>query len=289
MRRVIAILAVAVSMFLINQARADCPLAHTHIGKNPTWRPADWGNPGEGYVDPITTDDTKLWFYSLPPAHAIAPTPGWPVWGDDPTQPGVPFLKLVPEEDPFGQPIYKNNDPQTGLKRYICSFKYSAAEGYGDPNGTIHLDGWHSAHGPQGAWNLADTGDPESAPQWDIRLVREGASVVDDNFFMKQGSNYFFEHDGDEHSLQKVFLGDATEPPNAWGIHEHMGFYFYLPADGSAEGGDPVTATFSAYDAGGLYDPSDDFVFRFEAIPEPATAGLLVLGAVVILRRRFLP
>ncbi|MFH1109128.1 MAG: hypothetical protein V1790_08045 [Planctomycetota bacterium] len=39
--------AVAVLLFLTNGLlAADCPLAHTHIGKNPTWRP-DWNAPGD--------------------------------------------------------------------------------------------------------------------------------------------------------------------------------------------------------------------------------------------------
>lgn len=61
----------------------DCPLAHTHIGKNPTWRP-DWNDPGNPDLatDPDPTDDNKLWFFSIPPIDPLAPTPGWPNWGD---------------------------------------------------------------------------------------------------------------------------------------------------------------------------------------------------------------
>ena len=42
------------------------PLAHTHIGVNPTWRP-DWNAPGDpaGATDSDPTDDNQLWFFSI--------------------------------------------------------------------------------------------------------------------------------------------------------------------------------------------------------------------------------
>ena len=83
--------------------QADCAMAHTHIGVNPTWRPADWSRPAEGSVDPDPTDDDKLWFFSLPPVHASA-TPGWPHW--EQTN-GTTFLVLSPVLDLHHVPLHQ--------------------------------------------------------------------------------------------------------------------------------------------------------------------------------------
>ena len=109
-----------------------CTSAHTHIGINPTWRPADWSHPAEGFVDPDPTDDNKLWFFSLPPIHDCA-TPGWPAWEQ---ANGNTFLVLTPVSEE-GEPITKPNDPTKTL--YTCNFLYTKAGGYGDPNGLEHL------------------------------------------------------------------------------------------------------------------------------------------------------
>ncbi len=266
---------VAISLIFTASAKADCPLAHTHIGKNPTWRPADWGPPPSGAVDPEPTDDNKLWFFSLPPIHSAA-TPDWPSWGTEPGESTKPFLKLVPDLDDYGNPTYKPGDATKQL--HTCSFMYSKANGYGDPDGTQHLNGWHSAHGPQGAWNLESIDEP-TVPDWDIYIVREGisANLLEDDFFMlTPNETAILTTDGSESNLEKMWLEDKS----AWGFHEHMEFEFWLD-----EGiGDIVSVMFSAYDAGGLYDASDNFTMQFEVIPEPATLSLLALGCLGLLR-----
>jgi hypothetical protein len=265
----------ALAALLAGPAPADCPIAHTHIGKNPTWRP-DWSDPGNPDLatDPDPTDDSQLWMFSIPPIHPVAPTPGWPHWGD-PAEP--PFLRLVMEADPFGNPIQKPGDP--GKYLWICRFNWSEDNGYGDPDGLQHLDGWHSAHGPQGAWNLASTGDPGDPPDWDIWLRREGTSVLEGDFFMMlPDSTVVLDADGSTYDLEQIWLEDKQ----AWGIHEHMGFYFWL----TPEAGQQVSATFSAFDTGGVYTPSDLFEFRFVAVPEPAGVALLAVAALLAALRR---
>lgn len=237
------------SLFFLNLAYGECPVAHTHIGKNPTWRPADWSNPSQDYVDLDPTDDDKLWFFSLPPVHYCA-TPGWPDWQqvDDGT-----FLVLTPviEAEEY---ITKSDDPNKVL--YTCNFTYSKADGYGDPNGLQHLDGWHSAHGPQGAWNLESL-DANTAPAWDIYIKRQRVSVnldEDDFFTLLHDDTPALENNDDIYFLEKSWLTDN----NAWGIHNHMGFYFWLD-----EGDDEVYVVLSAHDAGGMYQRSADFIIRF--------------------------
>ena len=234
---------------LSNGAVAEHAFAHTHIGKNPTWRPADWDQPGDGAVDLDPMDDNKLWFFSLPPVHSCA-TPGWPNW--EQTN-GAPFLVLTPVKE-GGEHITKADDPNKEL--YACGFTYSKADGYGDPNGFQHLDGWHSAHGPQGAWNL-DSIDPNTIPAWDIYIRRErisGNLDEDDIFTLLPDDTSALERNGDVYFLNKQWLADQ----NAWGMHEHMGFYFWLDEDD-----DEVSVVISAHDAGGMYQRSADFVMHF--------------------------
>lgn len=263
-------------LVVVNLALADCPLAHTHIGINPTWRP-DWSDPGnpDKATDPDPTDN-KLWFFSLPPVHSAA-TPDWPDWGTEPGPSTKPFLKLVPDLDDYGNPVYKPGDATKQL--YTCSFMYSKANGYDDPLGTPHLNGWHSADGPQGAWNFESI-DQQTEPDWDIYLVREGisANLLEDDFFMlTPNEQAILTTDGSEYNLEKMWLEDKS----AWGFHEHMEFKFWLD-----EGiGDVVSVMFSAYDNGGMYETSNNFAMELEVVPEPATLSLLALGCFGLLRR----
>ncbi len=255
---------------LSNYAVADHAFAHTHIGRNPTWRPADWSTPGDGAVDLDPTDDNKLWFFSLPPVHFCA-TPGWPNW--EQTN-GTPFLVLTPVKE-GDEHITKPDDPTKEL--YTCNFTYSQVDGYGDPNGYQHLDGWHSAHGPQGAWNLESV-DANTVPAWDIYVRRERVSdnLDEDDFFtLLPDDTPALESNGDVYFLSKEWLTDQ----NAWGMHEHMGFYFWL--DESDEG---VSVVFSAHDAGGIYQRSADYVISFaKTVCQPITGDLNGDGIVDIL------
>lgn len=248
-------------------ACGECMVAHTHIGINPTWRPTDWSKPAEGAVDTDPTDNNKLWFFSLPPVHDCA-TPGWPAW--EQTN-GNAFLVLTPVYEE-GESIAKSGDPNKTL--YTCNFLYSKAGGYGDPNGREHIDGWHSAFGPQGAWNLASE-DANTPPAWDIYLQREGVSsnLDEDDFFMLLPSDTaVLDHNGETCSLAKKWLADE----NAWGIHEHAGFYFWLD-----DSDNEVAVVLSAHDAGGLYERSADFTIRFaKRVIQPIAGDLNNDGVV---------
>ena len=249
------------SLFVCNSAIAECLTAHTHIGINPTWRPADWNDPGNGYIDTDPTDDNKLWFFSLPPVHASA-TPAWPNW--EHTN-GNTFLVLSPVEEEE-QHITKPGDPTKEL--YTCNFTYSKAEGYGDPNGYDHIDGWHSAHGPQGAWNLESI-DANTTPAWEIYIKREGISdnLLEDDFFMLlPDDSAVLTNNEDAYFLNKSWLNDF----NAWGMHEHMGFYFWLD-----DQDEEVSIVLSAHDAGGMYQRSADFTIKFaKTVYQPVTGDV---------------
>ncbi len=230
---------------------SDCPFAHTHIGINPTWQP-DWSSPGDAgkSIDTDPTDNNKLWFFSLPPVHATAPTPGWPRWEHEN---GNTFLLITPYLD-GGQRVSKGDGSDKEL--WVCNFHYSKAEGYnGSAPGRVHIDGWHSAHGPQGKWNLESI-DEAIVPDWDIYIRRQSSSIDEDDFFMML-SDYtpVLTSDGDIYRLEKSWLADK----NAWGFHIHMGFYFWLAPDFDEE----VSVTFSAFDAGGMYERSADFTMKF--------------------------
>lgn len=269
---VVACLVLAVSA----PAWADCPLAHTHIGVNPTLRP-DWSAPGNRALDTDSdpNDNNKLWFFSLPPVHPSG-TPGWPDWSN---ADGSTFLLASPEAGPGGMPVFHPSDPSKQL--YTCRFMYSKANGYGDPLGTQHLDGWHSAHGPGGMWSLESV-DQQTTPAWNLQLKREGTSLAEQDFFMEMpGGLSVLTTNGSTHQLPKAWLPDQS----AWGLHEHMSFYFWLAADGSDIGSE-VSATFSVYDAGGLYTASDPFTLDFAVVPEPASLGMVLIGGLFAARRR---
>ena len=262
MKSKLLIVSVLILIFLCNtQANAECPVAHTHIGINPTWRPLDWASPGDGAVDLDPTDNNKLWFFSLPPIHDSA-TPGWPNWEQ---VNGNTFLVLTPVMEE-GLYITKPDDPNKAL--YSCCFIYSKSDGYGDPNGLQHLDGWHSAHGPQGAWNLESI-DANTVPNWDIYIQREYTSdnLDEDDFFtLLHDDTPALEYDGDIYCLEKQWLSDY----NAWGMHEHMGFYFWLD-----EEDEEVYIVISAHDSGGMYQRSADLVMKFaRTVYQPVTGDL---------------
>ena len=272
-------LTVLVGLFAAAQpALADCPLAHTHIGVNPTWQP-DWSDPGNAELatDTDLTDNNKLWFFSLPPTHELAPTPGWPNWGDSGD---TPFLQLVQETDASGDPITKAGEANKTL--YTCRFMYGP-DGYGDPDGVQHLDGWHSAHGPQGAWNLESV-DETTEPTWDIGIERESTSLFDptDFFMLRPDDSLALAADGDTYKFadygEKMWLEDK----DAWGIHSHMGFYFWLD---DPEESDVFSVTVTAFDDSGMYESSDPFTLRF-AVPEPGTLSMVLVAAVALASRR---
>lgn len=250
------------------QGHSDA-VAHLHVGINPTWRPADWNRPEEGSVDSDPTDDNKLWLFSMPPTH-MAATPGWPNWEH---ANGNTFLVLAPVHED-GRHVTKPGDPTKEL--YTCDFLYSKAHGYGDPEGAEHLDGWSSAFGPQGAWNLA-AGEPNHAPTWSIQLRRERVSrnLDEDDFLMLlPDDTAVLQADGQTYTLPKAWLADK----NAWGIHAHIGFYFWLE-----ETDNEVCVVLSAHDAGGLYQRSADVTVRFaKTVVQPIEGDLNNDGIVGI-------
>ncbi len=256
-------LALLTVILLVGAPRVEAQhaFAHTHIGVNPTWRPADWSHPGVGAVDLDPTDNDKLWFFAVPPVHFCA-TPGWPNWEQTD---GTAFLLLSPLMD-GDEHVTKPGDPDKVL--YACNFTYSKAGGYDDPNGFQHLDGWHSAHGPQGAWNLESI-DQDTVPAWDIYVQRERVSDnldADDFFTLLHDDTPALEQDGDTYALDKMWLNSKS----AWGMHAHMGFYFWLDDED-----EEVYIVLSAHDAGGMYQRSADFVIRFaKTIIQPVPGDL---------------
>ncbi len=254
-------------------------IAHVHIGVNPTWRPADWNEPSQGAVDSDPTDDNKLWLFSMPPMHQAA-TPGWPNW--EHTN-GNTFLVLSPiQED--GTHIAKPGDPNKEL--YTCDFLYSKDKGYGDPEGAEHLNGWSSAFGPQGAWNLA-AGDANNTPAWSLQVRREGVSGnldANDFFMLLSDDTPVLQTDGETYTPAKRWLSDE----NAWGIHTHLYFYFWLDASDNE-----VSVVLSAHDTGGLYQRSANATIRFaRTVIQPVTGdlnndGVVDIGDLEILTRQY--
>ncbi|MFI4910042.1 MAG: hypothetical protein ACIAQZ_00095 [Sedimentisphaeraceae bacterium JB056] len=229
---------------------ADCDFAHTHIGINPTWRP-DWSDPtnSEKATDTDSTDDNRLWFFSVPPVHGTAATGGWPNWLNSKSD---VFLLITPVEE-SGSQISKGDG--SGKILWTCNFTYGNEEGYGASIGLTHINGWHSAHGPQGKWNLESI-DENTEPAWVINIRRKSTSLPEDDFLMAlHDDTAVLTANGDTYEMPKEWLVDK----NAWGFHQHMTFYFWL----LPEFEDEVTVTFSAFDTGGMYDESANFIIRF--------------------------
>ncbi len=246
---------------------ASDAIAHTHIGINPTWRPVSWDTPAVGAIDPDPTDDNQLWFFSMPPV-GYGATPDWPNWAQSD---GSPFLLLSPvlEDD---QVIVHPDDPNKSL--YTCNFTYTKANGYHDPCGVDHLDGWHSAHGPQGAWNLESI-DANTAPTWSIYLQRVSISDnldASDCFGLLPDDSAVLENDGDTYDLETEWLSDKS----AWGIHAHMGFYFWLEPEDNE-----VSIVLSTHDASQQYIRSADTTFTFAKQVIVPTTGDVNLDGIV--------
>ena len=250
LKKVIVMLAAVCGVADVSLAESHANIAHSHIAVNPTWRP-DWSAPGDATLatDTDPTDDNKLWIFSMPPLHDVAPTPGWPNWEN---ADGGVFLLLNPLID-AGEAIYKGDG--SGKQLWTCEFLYSKEGGYSETEGVDHLDGWHSAEGPQGKWDL-DTGAEGVEPAWDIQLLRISTSLPEDDFFMLlPDDTAILTNDGDTYAFGKEWADDE----GIWEIHAHMHFAFWLPSDFDGE----VDVTVALDDAGGVYQRSSDFTFRF--------------------------
>jgi hypothetical protein len=81
---------------------------------------------------------------------------------------------------------------------------------------------------------------------------------------------------GSTHQLPKAWLPDKS----AWGLHEHMSFYFWLAADGSDIGSE-VSATFSVYDAAGCTPRPIRSRWTSRSCPKPASLGMVLIGGLL--------
>ena len=76
--------------------------------------------------------------------------------------------------------------------------------------------------------------------------------------------------------LSYPFIQEATE----------SGFHNDLIYANFGNLGDTFAATFQLVDPSGTYGASDPFTLNFVNVPEPATAALLLMGVVAVVRRR---
>ena len=94
----------------------------------------------------------------------------------------------------------------------------------------------------------------------------------DDFFVLLPNDTSALQNNGDIYALEKQWLTDE----NAWGIHSHMGFYFWLD-----DTDDDVYIVLSVHDSGGLYQRSADFVIHFaRTVIEPVPGDLNNDGVV---------
>lgn len=89
-----------------------------------------------------------------------------------------------------------------------------------------------------------------------------------------------------------AILDPATLQPLAFpavlGTGEfHLHAVYHLPISQNAQPGDVFTATFHLSDAAGTLLDSEPFTVQFQVVPEPASLGLVGLGAMLWSRRRF--
>ncbi|MBN1347592.1 MAG: hypothetical protein JXQ73_33195 [Phycisphaerae bacterium] len=179
---------------------------------------------------------------------AMPGVPGWPDWGEP--------LELVKQDG--------------GLLDgwYVCE----------------HLDCWHSAHPDHGNWQLGGD-DPNAAPDWLIAIERvsfdAGFYVLDEDtlapLLTSDAATVTFDHLWmDDKYNENGTLG-------AWGFHVHT---LFAVAPTAVEG-ETFAATFRALDVGAAgYLPSDAYTMTFVTVPEPLTAASLVVGMIVLRRRK---
>ncbi len=120
----------------------------------------------------------------------------------------------------------------------------------------------------------------------------EADEPAEDFYTLGAGAGIYFEVVAFDAALIGNPLTDALDVPGEQtllgddSLHEHIDWLI----DSDHAGFDPLqtvwNAQFRLVDLGGLYTPSDVYTLRFTNVPEPATAALLALGAIALVRRR---
>ena len=148
------------------------------------------------------------------------------------------------------------------------------------------LDCWHSAHPKSGLFQL-DFNNEFTQPDWRIGLKRIGF-LNPVNFWMEDeattieiltynGATFAFEEpDWDAE------LPNGSGGLGSWHFHSHT--EFLALADGP---GQTFSATFTVFDSGSTgFAESAQYTLDFVTVPEPTSVALLVLGAVLSLRKK---